>query len=459
MKKSLLATFCILCNICLLSAQSIPAFSKGDRIVFVGNSITCGGHYHSYIWLYYMTRFPNQRIDIFNEGIGGDVAKQMYQRMDKVFEHKPTVVTLSFGMNDTGYMDYTDPANETTGHNNVATACNDYKLIEELYKEHPETKKILISSSPYDETSRFNKAPFPGKNKLIEEIADFLQQRALANNWSYLDLNRAMVAINQREQLSDPAFTLCGRDRVHPSTDGHLVMAYLFLKAQGFADKPVADIVIDAPKQVVNRSENCRITNLSVSPQSIHFTYQANALPYPIDSSYYDNEWHTQADALKVIPFMDEMNFEGLTVAGLTDGYYFLKIEGEKIARLTAGELKRGINLASFGNTPQYKQAQQIREMNEMRWFMERQMREYYWMEYNLMRQSNLLWASNEAAVDTLRKHRSTNPFVRMNTDYWLRFMHKGIREDCIKEQQDLVERIYQSNKPKALKVELIKVE
>ena len=31
-------------------------------MVFVGNSITHGGHYHSFIWLYYMTRFPDKPI-------------------------------------------------------------------------------------------------------------------------------------------------------------------------------------------------------------------------------------------------------------------------------------------------------------------------------------------------------------------------------------------------------------
>lgn len=457
MKKTLFFITYLFFATGIVYAQSIAPFVKGDRVAFLGNSITCGGHYHSYIWLYYMTRFPDQRIDIFNEGIGGDVAKQMYERMDKVFEHNPTVVTLSFGMNDTGYMDYTDPANEATGRTNVATACKDYEPIEALYKRHPRVKKILISSSPYDETSHFNKAPFPGKNKLIEEIGDFLKQRADANQWGFVDLNRGMTDINQREQQLDSAYTLCGRDRVHPSTDGHMVMAYLFLKAQGFTHKPVADIQINASNSVVDRAENCRITDLSASPEGVHFTYQAQALPYPIDSSHYENELHTQADALKVIPFMEEMNYEGLSVAGLTDGYYMLKIEGEIIARLTAGELKRGINLASYGNTPQYKQAQQLRAMNERRWLMERQMREYYWMEYNVMRKAGLLWASNEAAVDTLRKQRMTNPFVRMNTDYWLRFMNQGIREDCIKEQQDIVERIYQSNKPQALMVEVVK--
>ena len=43
---------------------------------------------------------------------------------------------------------------------------------------------------------------------------------------------------------------------------------------------------------------------------------------------------------------MDEMNYEVLAVKGLSDGYYVLKIDGKTITRLTAGDLKRGINLA-----------------------------------------------------------------------------------------------------------------
>ena len=34
-------------------AQTIAPFKDGDRVVYLGNSITDGGHYHSYIWLYY----------------------------------------------------------------------------------------------------------------------------------------------------------------------------------------------------------------------------------------------------------------------------------------------------------------------------------------------------------------------------------------------------------------------
>ena len=174
MKRYVLFVCLLLSGLAGVYAQSIAPFQKGDRIAFVGNSITCGGHYHSYIWLYYMTRFPDQRIDIFNEGVGEDVAEMIYQRLDKVFEHEPTVVTLSFGMNDVGYMDFRKPGADTIARNRVEKACRDYALIEEVYKKYPEVRKILIGSSPYDETSRFNKVAFPGKNTPILEIVDFL---------------------------------------------------------------------------------------------------------------------------------------------------------------------------------------------------------------------------------------------------------------------------------------------
>ncbi|MGQ8335000.1 hypothetical protein ACUNWD_00495 [Sunxiuqinia sp. A32] len=44
----------------ILSIQaqnSISILKKGERAVFIGNSVTHGCHYHSFIWLYCMTRF------------------------------------------------------------------------------------------------------------------------------------------------------------------------------------------------------------------------------------------------------------------------------------------------------------------------------------------------------------------------------------------------------------------
>ena len=88
-------------------AQGIPVFKNGDRVVFVGNSITHGGRYHQYIWLYYMTRFPGMPITILNAGIGGEIAGQMNKRLETdVYAKKPSVIALTFGMNDTGYFEF-----------------------------------------------------------------------------------------------------------------------------------------------------------------------------------------------------------------------------------------------------------------------------------------------------------------------------------------------------------------
>ena len=55
-----------------LIAQQVSPFKKNDRVVFLGNSITEAGYYHSYIWLYYMTRFPNMPLKVIGAGVGGD---------------------------------------------------------------------------------------------------------------------------------------------------------------------------------------------------------------------------------------------------------------------------------------------------------------------------------------------------------------------------------------------------
>ena len=107
MKKlfSLAMAACFLCA--GASAQTIKPFQDGERAVFLGNSITDGGHYHSYIWLYYMTRFPNMNIRVFNGGIGGDTAGDMLERLDgDIFCLEPTTLMVTFGMNDSGYFEY-----------------------------------------------------------------------------------------------------------------------------------------------------------------------------------------------------------------------------------------------------------------------------------------------------------------------------------------------------------------
>ena len=105
MKKNILISLLMMAWMPLASmAQQVAPFKKGDRVCFVGNSITDGGHYHSYIWLYYMTHFPFEEMWMANCGVGGDTSLEILNRLDgDVFAKRPNVITLTFGMNDSGY--------------------------------------------------------------------------------------------------------------------------------------------------------------------------------------------------------------------------------------------------------------------------------------------------------------------------------------------------------------------
>ncbi|MEO6150656.1 MAG: SGNH/GDSL hydrolase family protein [Mucilaginibacter sp.] len=458
MKKFLLSITALLVLIHAQAQQQLKPFQQGDRVAFVGNSITDNGHYHSYIWLYYMTRFPNRRIEVMNGGIGGDDVKNITTRIDKdVFARKPNIMTLTFGMNDSGYMEYFAPDAAEKSKNKIQVCYDRYQVLEQKLKNHPEIKKIIIASSPYDQTAKIKTKPYPKKNDAIGKIAEFQQASAKKNNWGFIDFQHPMTAINVREQQTDSAFTLCGRDRIHPDNDGHMVMTYLFLKGQGLAGYDVADVNIDAAGKKVRKTVNCTITNLVSTKNGVKFNYLAGALPFPVDTLPKGFEAQVPASrALKVVPFTDDMNREMVYVNGLTDGNYTLKIDGRAIGKWAAADYVKGINLATIVNTPQYQQALSLMHMNEERFQIERRLRMYIWMNYGFLQEKGLLYNDGPAAMDSVNKASIKNPFVRMNQDNYTLARFPEVREGWRNQQKAIVNQIYTSNKPKNHLIEVV---
>ncbi|SDF38074.1 Lysophospholipase L1 [Mucilaginibacter pineti] len=443
------------------NAQKIGPFHAGDRIAFVGNSITDGGHYHSYIWLYYMTHFPNMRITCFNAGIGGDAINQIYDRFDDdVFAKKPNVLTLTWGMNDTGYFEWYRADAQDFMDKRIQGSYKYYAQLEDKLKQRPDIKKIFILGSPYDETSKFTtKNTYPKKSALFSKVIDFQQDAAKKNNWGYVDFYHPMTAINQHEQAKDSTFSLTPNDRIHPDNDGHLVMAYLFLKAQGLDNQAVADISINAQSKKVLKSVNCRISNVTAATDSVGFNYLANSLPYPIDTI--PRAWGNrkkQADALKIVPFTQEFNQEILAVKGLKAGSYKVTIDGEQIGTWSAEKLTEGINMAEITTTPQYQQAIQIRELNEERWDIERRIRMYNWMQFDFLKGKGLLHNDSNAAMDTVAKYAVKDIFVNGNKDNYARARYKSVRDAWQMEQDVLTNQIYAINKPQNHRISITAV-
>ena len=440
-------------------AQKISPFKAGDRIAFVGNSITDGGHYHSYIWLYYMTHFPNQRITCYNVGIGGDDINQIAYRMDAdALARKPNVLTRTWGMNDTGYFEWYRADAQDFIDKRLVNSYKTYAALVDKLKKHTEIRKILIGGSPYDETTKFTKKNlYPHKSDALAKVIAHQEESAKNNGWDFVDFYHPMDAINKREQAKDSTFSLTPSDRIHPDNNGHLVMAYLFLKTQGLANKEVADISIDAAKKTVAKAENCVISKLAANAKSISFNYLAKSLPYPLDTI--PRGWGNikkQSEALKLIPFMNEFNQEMLTLKNLADGRYDLLIDGEKMGNWSAAEFAKGINLAAITATPQYQQAIQIRELNEERWDIERRLRNYMWMEYDFLKDKGMLFKDGNAAMDSVKKYAPVNIFVNGNKDNYTRARYKNVRNAWQKEIDVLTDQIYAINKPQTHQVQII---
>ena len=446
-----------------LQAQiTIPRFEEGERVVFVGNSITHGGHYHSFIWLYYMTRFPDKPITIMNAGIGGESAWDMKDRLDyDVFNRKPTYVTLTFGMNDTGYDIYMKDDAKELSEQRIAKSLESYREIEERLLAKNKIKKVLIGGSPYDETSRFNNFILRNKNNAILKIIDAQRTSAKKNGWGFVDFNQPMREISRKEQEADSTFTFCRIDRIHPDNDGQMVMAYLFLKAQGLAGDEVSSVSIDAYHSSVITHKNCKISKLKKNGADLTFDYLAYALPYPLDSisrSGWGNK-RSQRDAMQLVPFMEEFNQERFQVTNLEKGMYRLTIDNQFIDNLSSEKLANGVNLADYPNTPQYQQAAKIMYLNEERFEVEKRFREYLWTEYSFLKKEGLLFADDKKAIDKLKEYLPKDGFLRMSYDWYIKAMNPEIRGVWSNYIKSLVETIYKINKPVTHKVRLARVE
>ncbi|RVU00979.1 hypothetical protein EOD41_10135 [Mucilaginibacter limnophilus] len=441
-------------------AFSAKIFKQNDRVMFVGNSITHGGRYHDYIWLYYMTRFPNLRFTILNGGVGGDIIANINNRLEEdIFTKKPNTIILTFGMNDSGYFQYMTSDVAKVSDRLVFQSDSAFKLVINKLNQHPEIKKILMSGSPYDlTTTGVKNEGWKPKSATFERIVQIQIAAAKANNWPFVDIYHQMEQLNNENQKTDPNFTLSGTgDRIHPESYGHLVWAYLYLCDQGLKGLPVADFTVDAAQKRTTETSNCTINNIAGDQNNLSFNYLAKSLPFPIDEEKHNGDKQAASAALKYIPLMDDLNREMLRVKNLTGKNYELKIDGKLMARFAAADLANGINMAMIKTTPQYLQAMQILKLNEERGTVERETRDYAVQVYNFARANGIKNDQDTASWAKMRELKKTNGWI--NNDLYERGSNPATQKAWQDKMDGLINHIYASNKPVNHKIELIKVD
>ncbi|MNK18050.1 GDSL-like Lipase/Acylhydrolase [compost metagenome] len=430
-----------------------PLFPNGSKVCFVGNSITHNGEYYNNLWLYYATRFPKEKITFYNAGISGDVAGGVLKRIDTdILVHKPSHVVMMIGMNDVRRSLYGKGKDNDSLKRN---ALDFYKVNTEktvgIFKEKI-GNVILLKPSIYDQTATLETENFYGVNDALQTCGAHMSFLAAKYQTELVDFQSIMLKINLQRQKQDSSFTIVSKDRVHPLSAGHFVMTYQFLKDTK-APQYVSKISIGKDLgQSQKNSFNCKIEKLTSENNTLSFQCLEESLPFPVKEA--------ANIALEWIPFQEEFNQQLFQVDNLTKGNYTVYIDDQLITTCSETELKKGINLALFSQTPQYKQAAEVMKVSNQYRNTESIIRNLRFVELNhlsgLTAQADLTVVEKHLAdrLETLKNGGNYEYYHKQFKNY---IEKKPSEDEILKKLSSMVNTIYKINQPQIHVFKIVK--
>ena len=196
-------------------------------IVFLGDSITHQGRYLRYLAEYFAVDMPKAGVRLWNSGVGGDRTDLCLARLARdVNAHKPDDIMILLGMNDC--MD--EKASAAFEEHFTALAAR-------LRAANPGARFIWATPTPYDSevAASAGDGPHPERAAALERYAAFIRAWQKREGGTLVDFHSPMVAFNRAAQKTNPSFSLCGPDRVHPQEPGGYFMARVFLRDMGLS--------------------------------------------------------------------------------------------------------------------------------------------------------------------------------------------------------------------------------
>jgi lysophospholipase L1-like esterase len=199
---------------------------KGDRIVFLGDSITQGGvgpkGYVTVIKNALAEKQPG--VEVIGAGISGNKVPDLQKRLERdVLKRNPTLVVIYIGINDVWHGEK-DPSRGTSkekfeeGLKDIITRIKDARA-----------NVLLCTPSVIGEK-------LGGKNNLdakLDEYSDISRKVAKEMKVPLCDLRREFVDYLAKNNAADKASGVLTSDRVHLNEAGNRFVAEVMLKALG----------------------------------------------------------------------------------------------------------------------------------------------------------------------------------------------------------------------------------
>jgi lysophospholipase L1-like esterase len=308
----------------------------GDDVAVIGDSITEQKIYSVYIEDYLLMCMPVTNLESHQFGWSGEAATGFLKRVESdVLPFHPTVATTLYGMND-GLYAASNPRVVTAFHDNTVA------FIRKL--QAGGVRLILVGSpgavdSEQFKTWRLQRCSPDAYNQTLLDLGNAAQQAAQETGASFVDVHTPMMSAMEKAKAKYGVDYPTTLDGVHPLFNGHLVMAYAFLKALGCSGD-IGTITFDAKTGIATSTDGHKI--ISASPAKI----EIESTRYPFCFVDDPAKKGSSRDVLDFVPFNEELNRFQLIVKNISTPSMKVKW-GASEKTFTAEQLAKGINLAA----------------------------------------------------------------------------------------------------------------
>jgi lysophospholipase L1-like esterase len=318
-----------------------PLMQPNDVLAICGDSITEQKLYTVDMEDYLLMCQPTAGQRIAQFGWGGETAQGFLARLDTdLFPFKPTVATTCYGMNDGHYTALSDAV--STAYRTGQTA-----IVDALKKNG--VRVIILGSPKCVDSTAYKRTPSAEVyNKTLGALADIDKDIAAKEGVIYADVYGITTATMEKAKAKlGQDYVFAGNDGVHPGPNGHLVMAYAFLKALG-CDGAIGTITVDLTGNTATGSDGHKI----LSCQNGSVNIESTRYPFCFTGSFDKPDTNSTANITNFFPFNQDLNRYVLIVKGLKTAKARVTW-GKDSKEFTAAELEKGVNLAAeFADNP-----------------------------------------------------------------------------------------------------------
>jgi lysophospholipase L1-like esterase len=317
------------------SAQAAASLKQGDFIAICGDSITEERIYSVYMQNYLLMCQPTANLRTLQAGWDGEQAPGFLRRMEMdVLTLGPNVVTTCYGMNDSGYSPMTIEKGQRYH--------DAQRAIVKKFKANG-VRFIVLGSPGCIDSDTYNDNPADAAicNKTLAQMRDIAREVAEEENVIFADVYAPMMDVMTRAKIRyGRSYHLAGVHGVHPGLNGHLVMAYAFLKALG-CDGDIGTITVDMDSGNAQATEGHKVLSAG------NGVVKVESSRYPFCFYGEPNKPKSTRGVIEFIPFNEELNRLILIAKNVRTDTKYKVTWGDTSRNYTCSELSKGINLAA----------------------------------------------------------------------------------------------------------------